>query len=110
MYLASMKNIREDMLSVVKQILKSFALDINIQDIDGNTTLHVAIISMNKSVFKEILLNSSSKPNLGLKNKLEETPLWLSLVQSESTGKLIELVLLLASVQLSNELNLIHSR
>ena len=88
MHLASLKTIREEMLSVVKQILKSLALDVNIQDAEGNTALHVAIISFNKSVFKEILLNSSSKPNLGLKNKLEETPLWLALVQSEITGDL----------------------
>jgi ankyrin repeat protein len=69
-------------------MLKSYTIDINIQDIEGNTALHLSIIAKNENMFKEILLNSSSKPNLNIKNKKEETVLWLALVQSEEISKI----------------------
>lgn len=86
MYLASMPNLSDEMLIVVKKILKLYNIDINLQDLEGNTCLHIAINSKNKNVFKEILINSPLRPNLNIKNKLEQTVLWLSLLQSEETN------------------------
>lgn len=89
MYLAAATNLNNEMLNLVKKMLKSYTIDINIQDTEGNTALHLSIIAKNKNMFKEILLNSSSKPNLNIKNKNEETVLWLALVQSEEQSKII---------------------
>lgn len=85
MYLASRSNLSDEMLNVGRKILKIFNIDVNIQDTDDNTALHIAISSKNKNIFKEILLNANlnTKPNLSLKNKLEQTVLWLALIQSE---------------------------
>ncbi len=88
----SSDQLTEEMLNLSKQILKSDSVDVNIQDMDGNTALHLAIKSKNKNLFKEILFNSNSKPNLNIKNKLDQTVLWLALVQSEDIGKLIKWV------------------
>ena len=88
MYLAaSTKALSKEMLNLVRKIIKSYSIDLNIQEKEGNTALHLAVIAKNSDVFKEILLNSVSKPNLNIKNKLEQTVLWLSLVQSEETSK-----------------------
>ena len=88
MYLAgSEKSLTKEMLVLVKKMLKTYTNDINIQDKDGNTALHIAIQFKNTDIFKEILLNSVSKPNLNIKNKLEQTVLWLSLIQSEETSR-----------------------
>ena len=88
MYLAtSTKALSMEMLNLVRKIIKSYSIDLNIQEKEGNTALHLAVIAKNSDVFKEILLNSVSKPNLNIKNKLEQTVLWLSLVQSEETSK-----------------------
>ncbi len=88
MYLAaSTKALSKEMLNLVRKIIKSYSIDLNIQEKEGNTALHLAVIAKNSDVFKEILLNSVSKPNLNIKNKLEQTVLWLSLIQSEETSK-----------------------
>ena len=84
MYLAAnAKGLTKEMLDIVKKMLKSYTIDINIQDNEGNTALHIAIQFKNRDIFREILLNSVSKPNLNIKNKQEHTVLWLSLMQSE---------------------------
>ncbi len=83
MYLAELPELNEFMFELVKKILKSYTIDVNVQDIDGNTALHCAIKSQNESVFKEILLNTNSRPNLNVKNKNEQTVLWLALLNSE---------------------------
>ena len=80
MYLCESGN---EMLSLAKKILKSYSSDVNVQDIEGNTALHLAIKAKNMLVFKEILFNANLKPNLSIKNKSEQTALWLALVQSE---------------------------
>ena len=88
MYLsASTKALSKEILNLVRKIIKSYSIDLNIQDKDGNTALHLAVIAKNADVFKEILLNAASRPNLNIKNKLEQTVLWLSLVQSEEISK-----------------------
>ena len=93
MYLsASTKALSKEMLNLVRKIIKSYSIDLNIQDKDGNTALHLAVIAKNADVFKEILLNSASRPNLNIKNKLEQTVLWLSLVQSEEISKRLNLL------------------
>lgn len=83
MYLAESQRLNENMFEVVKKILKSYSIDVNIQDIDGNTALHCAINSQNENVFKEILSNTNCRPNLNIKNKNEQTVLWLALLKSE---------------------------
>ena len=87
MNLAESVELSRKMCTIVKKILKSASSDINVQDHEGNTALHLAIQSKNMDVLKEILFNSSSKPNLSLKNKSEQTVLWLALVQSDKNGK-----------------------
>lgn len=82
MYLAASKT-ENGMSDLTKKILKSNTIDVNIQDFEGNTALHVAIIRQNKSVFKEILFNTNSKANLSIKNNEEQTVLWQALIQSE---------------------------
>ena len=57
MYLAEVAKLNENMFELVKRILKSYTIDVNVQDLDGNTVLHYAINSQNASVFKEILFN-----------------------------------------------------
>lgn len=86
MYLAaSPTQLSEDMLSVVKKMLKVYNLDINLQDAEGNTCLHIAVQNNNKSVFKEILAaTTTTRLNLNLKNKSEQTVLWLALLEFES--------------------------
>ena len=88
MYLTSASEPTDAILAVVNKILQSPNIDVNIQDVDGNTALHIAIITKNKTVFKEILFNMSSMPNLTIKNKLEQTVLWLALMQSEKNSKI----------------------
>jgi ankyrin repeat protein len=84
MYLASHPSLSDDMINLVKQILESKqGYDVNVQDSEGNTVLHIAISSKNKTVFKEILFNKNSRPNLNIKNKEEQTVLWLALLESE---------------------------
>ena len=72
------------MKNVANKILLTQNIDINAQDIDGNTCLHLAINSNNKQIFKEIL--NLSKPNMEIKNNSNELPLWLALLKSESLG------------------------
>lgn len=88
MYLAGANALSSEMLDVVRKILKTFDVDVNIQDVDGNTALHTAISVTNTQVFKEILAVNSSqhKPNLNIKNKLEQTVLWLALLESEKNS------------------------
>lgn len=89
MYLASKTpNLTNEMLSVVKKILKVYNLDINLCDALGNTCLHIAVQHGNKSFFKEVLGQVNVRPNLNLKNNAEQTVLWLSLIESESSGDL----------------------
>jgi len=83
MYLTEVAQLNENMFELVKRILKSYTIDVNVQDLDGNTALHYAINSQNASVFKEILFNTNSRPNLSIKNKNEQTVLWLALLNSE---------------------------
>jgi ankyrin repeat protein len=83
MYLSESNKLNERMLDLVKNILKSYTIDVNIQDADGNTALHCAVKAQNLIVFKEILFNTNSKPNLSIKNKNEQTVLWLALMNSE---------------------------
>lgn len=84
MYLASRHGLPSEMLLLVRKILNTHNVDINLQDSKGNTALHIAINSKNKQVFKEILLNNSVKANLNIKNENEQTVLWLALLESES--------------------------
>ncbi|CAF0854297.1 unnamed protein product [Brachionus calyciflorus] len=86
MYLAAKSSISNEMLNLVRKILKNHNTDVNLRDQKGNTALHIAIYSKNKSVFKEILLNSIIKPNLNIKNNDEQTILWLALLQSEDSN------------------------
>jgi ankyrin repeat protein len=90
MYLAALSSAKmtSGMINVARKILNSYSIEINIQDAGGNTALHTAITNKNGPLFKEILLTSSLQPNLNLKNKNEQTVLWLSLIQSEEAGKL----------------------
>ena len=93
------------MLILVRKIIKSYTVDLNIQEKEGNTALHLAIQSKNIDVFKEILLNSVTKPNLSIKNKLEQTVLWLSLLQSEETSKTNLIFILVINHALKLNLN-----
>lgn len=61
--------------------------DINLQDVHGNTCLHIGIKSNNKAIFKEIL--NLTRPNMDIKNNANELPLWLALLKSEQDGNLI---------------------
>jgi ankyrin repeat protein len=86
MYLASLENLNDEMLNLATQILKSNSVNINAQDTDGNTALHISIKSRNKNLFKEIMFNQNSKPDLNIKNNLDNSVLWLALNQSEELG------------------------
>ena len=92
MYLAETTELNESMLELVKKILKSYTIDVNVQDVDGNTALHCAINAQNASVFKEILFNTNSRPNLSIKNKNEQTVLWLALLASEEKSKKVSIL------------------
>lgn len=87
MYLASTRNLSDEMLTVVKKILKVYNLDVNLQDADGNTCLHIAVQCNNKSFFREVLGAAALRPpvNLNLKNKQDESVLWLGLLEAESS-------------------------
>lgn len=84
MCLADRPALSDHMLTLVSKILNSNNIDVNLQDSQGNTALHIAITSNNKTIFKEILFNKNVKPNLTIKNNEEQTVLWLALVKSES--------------------------
>jgi ankyrin repeat protein len=86
MYLASFENINDEMLNLAKQIIRSNSVDINTQDTEGNTALHITIKSRNKHLFKEIIFNQNCKPDLNIKNKHDHSVLWLALIQSEELG------------------------
>ena len=74
------------MLNVAKIILQRYSSnDLNVQDANGNTCLHIAINSNNKVIFNEII--RTNKPNMDLKNNLNELPIWLALQKSENDGK-----------------------
>ena len=76
------------MLNVARKILQNYSPnDINIPDFNGNTCLHLSIISNNKIIFQEII--NTNKANLDLKNNSNELPLWLALQKAENDGKLI---------------------
>lgn len=90
MYLASKPSLSNEMLAVVKKILKVYNLDVNLCDAAGNTCLHIAVQNGNKSFFREVLGQVNVKPNLNLKNNAEQTVLWLSLVESETSNDLDE--------------------
>jgi ankyrin repeat protein len=78
----------EGMVNVCKKILINYtASDLNIQDSNGNTCLHIAINSNNKIIFKEILKLGNNKLNMDIKNNLNELPLWLALLRAESESK-----------------------
>lgn len=85
MYLAAKPSLSNEMLAVVKKILKVYNLDVNLRDAAGNTCLHIAVQNGNKSFFREVLAQVNVKPNLNLKNNAEQTVLWLSLVESETS-------------------------
>lgn len=84
MCLADRPALSDHMITLVRKILNTHNMDINLQDSHGNTALHIAITSNNKIIFKEILFNKNVKPNLNIKNNQEQTVLWLALVKSES--------------------------
>lgn len=63
--------------------------DVNIQDNTGNSALHLAILYMNESVARYIILNS--RPNFDLKNKDNLTPMDLAI--SKRKFGLAELIL-----------------
>lgn len=86
MYLASIENLNDEMLNLAKQILKLKSADLNAQDTEGNTALHISIKSRNKNLFKEIIFNQNSIPDLNIKNKHDHSVLWLALNQSEELG------------------------
>lgn len=79
-----------NMLLVANKILKSNTIDVNIQDADGNTCLHIAINAKNTQLFKEILFNARSRPDLNIKNTKDHTVLWLALIQSEKENDFAE--------------------
>jgi ankyrin repeat protein len=72
------------MLNIAQKILANRTIDVNVQDLNGNTCLHCAIMSNNEIIFKEILKLSS--PNMCLVNNKNETPLWLALLKAEENG------------------------
>ncbi len=86
MYLASIENLNDEMLNLAKQILKLKSADLNAQDTEGNTALHISIKYRNKNLFKEIIFNQNSIPDLNIKNKHDHSVLWLALNQSEQLG------------------------
>jgi ankyrin repeat protein len=87
MYLAANADLSSEMLDLARKILSAENVNVNLQDSEGNTSLHIAIGAKNKAVFKEILLNSVSRPNFTLMNKNELTVLWQALLQSEESSK-----------------------
>lgn len=83
MYLAAARESSEEAIKLVEKILLVREVNVNVQDLDGNTALHASILAHNKPVFKQILFNSTCRVNLNLINKSEQTVLWLALQQSE---------------------------
>ena len=75
------------MVNVAKKILLKYSInDLNVQDANGNTCLHIAINSNNKIIFKELI--GINKPNMDLKNNNNDLPLWLTLTKAQSESKI----------------------
>lgn len=87
--LASLKSF-DGMLNIAQKVLANPMIDVNVQDINGNTCLHCAIMSNNEIIFKEILKLGS--PNMCLTNNKNETPLWLALLKAEENGMFLNLI------------------
>ncbi len=83
MYLAANSDLSAPMLELAGKILNVANVNVNLQDSESNTSLHIAIKAKNKAVFRAILFNSVSRPNFNILNKSELTVLWQALLQSE---------------------------
>jgi len=71
MYLAASSP--EQMMPVLGKILRLPTIDVNVQDAEGNTALHVAVLHENSQIFREILVNTSCRPNLSIRNMAGES-------------------------------------
>ena len=103
MYLASSSNLSSEMLNLAEKIIGTANINVNLQDSEGNTALHIAISSKNTAVFKVILFNSNSKPNLNIINKSEFTVLWLALLQSDELSKTYFIYIFFKTLKFCNQ-------
>jgi ankyrin repeat protein len=69
----------ESKVNLMEYILKMPNVDINTQDNEGNSILHIAVLGDNEKVVRVLIEQSKKRLNLNIRNNQGETPLILAI-------------------------------